>query len=794
MQTLWQDVRYGMRMLVRSPGFTVVAVLTLAAGIGANIAMFGVVNAVLLRPLPFVDPGQLVVVQQHFRRFNMTTGFSYPDYMDLRKQNPVFSDLAAYTRARFDMMEKEGARKIDGACVSGNFFSMLGVSPELGRTFTAADELQDRDGVVVISHDLWQTRFGRSKEVLGQALTLDKRVYIIVGVLPAGFHYPDSVGEAQVWAALCPSSQDHEHWMDRNNCWLSVAGHLRPDLTPEQALSLLNEAYARNEGNSDREVRVVRLRDWVVSDVRTTLWILAVIVGFALLIVCANVANLCLARAAARDKEIAVRRALGASGLRLLGQFTTENVLLSLAGGAAGLVVAGWTIALFRIRIAQVVPLAESIRVEPRVLLFGLALSLWVGCFLGVAPLWSMQPSRLVTVLTGRRSTSGRHRSFSHALVVSQIAVGLILSMGTGLMIRSMMQLSSSDAGFNQDNLVMFRIDMGGADDPRRQQFSEEFLQRLTALPYVKGASSDSSMPCSNRANIGAIYAEGYASPDGKDIMVVSHNVSPDYFRTLQMPIQRGRAISAEEHRRKANVVVISNALAQRFWPNQDPLERELTFCGRHYRVIGIVPDVIQGNAKAERPNHAFFPFDATFHGSDLTFVVRADCDPGQIVEQARVMLRGMDADLPLDDVSTFQAQMNRCVSKERFTTAFLTVFASIALLLIVIGVYGVVSCSVAQRTREIGIRMALGAEKTNILAMVFRQGLILLVAGAAIGIAGAVALTRFLSSYLYGVSPTDPVTYALVPVLITGVTIAACLLPACRAARIDPMVALRYE
>ncbi|MEN6426944.1 MAG: ABC transporter permease [Phycisphaerales bacterium] len=794
MTTLWQDVRYGLRMLARSPGFTMVAVLTLAMGIGANIAMFSVVNAVLLRPLPFKDSGQLAVVQQHFRQFNMTTGFSHPDFMDFRKQNPVFGDLAAYARARFDMMEDQGTRKIDGAHVSGNFFSMLGVSPELGRVFTTGDEAIDADCVAVIGHDLWRTRFGQSRDVLGQTLTLDERVHTIVGVLPAGFRYPDSIGDAQVWTALSPSSKDVQHWMDRNNCWLSVVGCLRPDLTYEQAASSLNGIYARNGGKLDSGVRVSSLRDRVVGDVRTTLWILAVIVGFTLLIVCANVANLCLARAGARDKEMAVRRALGANRLRLLGQLTTENVLLSLAGGIMGLVIAGGTISVFRIRIADVVPMAESIHVEPRVLFFGVTLSLLVGFFLGVAPAWFMQPSRLVTVLTGRHSTSGGHTRFSRALVVSQIAMALILSMGTGLMIRSMMKLGSVDVGFNQSNLVTFRIDTGAREDPQRQQFSQELLERLAALPHVTGVSSDSSMPCSDRANIGPVHVDGYVSPDGKPIMVVSHNVSPDYFRTLQMPIRKGRAISAEEHQRKANVVVISDSLAQRFWPNQDPLERELTFCGRNYRVIGVVPDVIQGNAKAERPNHAFFPFDATFHGSDLSFVVRAECDPGQIVEHARAILRGMDAALPLYDVGTFQTQMDRCVSRERFTTAFLMVFASIALLLIVIGIYGVVSCSVAQRTREIGIRMALGAEKTSILTMVLRQGLILLAAGGAIGVAGAVCLTRFLSSYLYGVSPTDPLTYVMVPAFITAVAIAACLLPARRAAKVEPMVALRCE
>lgn len=794
MNALANDIKYGIRQLIKNPGFTLVAALTLAIGIGANTAVFSVVNAVLLRPLPFKAPEQLVVAEQHVRTFNVTTGFSYPDFLDFRDQGQVFTDLVAYTRARFDMMGDQGAQKIDGAHVSGNFFSMLGISPALGRTFTAGDEQQDSEPVALISHDLWRNRFGQARDVLGQTITIDKGVYTIVGVLPPKFYYPDSIGEAQVWTALSPSSKDRQHWMDRNNCWLSVAGRLRSGVTDEQASSMLTELLTRDGGNSDSEIRIFGLRDRVVGDVRTTLWVLAAIVGFTLLIVCANVANLCLARASSRDKELAVRRALGANKLRLLGQFTTESILLALVGGIAGLVVAVWTVALLKARIADVVPMADAIRVEPQVLLFDLVLSLLVGILLGVAPFWFMHRPHLANILTERRSTSGRHAGLSHLLVVGQIAMALILSMGMGLMIRSMVRLSSADAGFNQDSLVTFRVDMGAREDPQRQQFCEDYVGRLGALPFVKGVATDSSMPCSQVCNMGPVYVEGYTPPDGKPAMAISHNVSPDYFKTLQMPIQRGRAISPEEHQSKGKVVVLSDSLAQRFWPNQDPLDRELTFCGQQYRVIGIVADVAQGNVKASRPDHAFFPFDATFHGPDLNFVVRAECDPGQIIEQCRAMVMDLDATLPLYEVSTFKAQMNKCLSRDRFTAAFLTVFASIALLLIVIGIYGVVSYAVGQRTREIGIRMALGAQKTSILAMVLKQGALLLVIGSVIGIAGAIGLTRFLSSYLYGVSATDPATFVAVPVLLACIALAACYIPARRAAKIDPMEALRYE
>lgn len=794
MGVIWQDIRYGLRMLRKSPGFTMVAALTLAIGIGANIAMFSVVNAVLLRPLPFRDAERLAMIQQHVKTFNVTTGFSYPDFTDFRAQNPVFENLAAYTRARFDVAEDQGTRKIEGAYVSGNFLSMLGVSPKLGRTFTAADERPDAEPVAMISHNLWRDRFGQASDVLGRTMVMDNRVYTIAGVLPLDFHYPESIGEAQIWAALSPSSKDHEHWMDRNNCWLSVVGLLRPGMTHDRALPLLNELLIRNGGNADSEIRMVGLRDLVVSGVGTTLWVLSGIVGFILLIVCANVANLCATKASSRNKEVAVRRALGADKLRLLHQFATESVILSLTGGALGLLVSLWTLAAFKARIADIIPMVDSIRIEPQELLFGLGLSLLVGLVLGVAPFWLLQQPPLISALTERRSASERSRAFSNMLIAGQIALALVLSIGTGLMIRSMVQLSSADVGFNQENLVTFKIDMGQREDPQRRQFSEDFLNRLGALPYVRGVSTDSSMPCSQVCNIGPARVEGYAPPDEKPIMVVSHNVSPDYFKTLRMPIRRGRAISREEHLKGTRVTVINESLAQRFWPDEDPIGRELTFGGQQFRVIGIVADVIQGNIKGDRPDQAFFPFDATFHGSELNFVVRAECDPGQVVEQARAILADLDAALPLYDVSTFKAQMNKCISQERFTALFLTVFASIALLLIVIGVYGVVSCAVTKRTREIGIRIALGAEKTSILAMVLKHGLMLLAIGSVVGIAGAIGLTRFLSGYLYGVSATDTATFVLVPLLIGIVSLSACCLPAWRAARIDPMKALREE
>ena len=551
MGMLWQDIRYGSRMLVKSPGFTVVAVLTLAIGISANVAMFSVVNAVLLRPLPFEEPDRLVVVQQRGKQQGWTTGWSYPDFLDWREQNPVFDGFAAYTRAQFDLNDAEGASKVEGAIVSGGFFSMLETSAGLGRVLAEADEREGGEPVVVISHELWRRRFAQDKAVLGRTITLQDKVYAIVGVLPRGFRYPESLGEAQVWTVLRPTG-DREHWMNRHSCWLAAAGRLKPGLSIDQAQPLLNEMHRRltqAHGTAESEVLVHGLRDMVVQGVRTTLWVLSAVVGFILLIVCANVANLCLTRASSRDREMAIRGALGADKLRLLAQCLTESLLLSLAGGIAGAIVAIWMVAFFRVGIAEFVPLSDSIRILPRELLFGLGVSLLVGVFLGVAPFWVMQRSAAASVLMERRGASRRHAALSNAIIGAQIAAALVLSIGTVLMIRSMMRLSAVNAGFNPENLITFNVGVRRINEQQRYQFSRDFLARLGALPSVTGVSTDSSMPCDPRASSAPVSVEGWTAPDGKPVRACLHNVGENYFKTLQIPLRKGRDISPAEHR-----------------------------------------------------------------------------------------------------------------------------------------------------------------------------------------------------------------------------------------------------
>jgi len=798
MSTLINDIKYAFRQLGKNPGFTTVAVLTLAIGISANITMFSVVNAVLLRPLPFKDADRLVVVQQ-----GTQPTFSYPDFLDWREQNQIFEDFAAYSPALFELVERDGARKIEGAEVSGDFFPMLKISAYLGRIITKADEQQNTGPVAIISYDFWHSHFGQDKEILGRAITLEDNIYTIVGVLPRGFYYPESISNAQIWTVLNPSG---DQLTNRGFYWLRAAGRLKAGLSIEQAVFLMKEKHkqtAQAPGSDDSEISMVGLRDTVVSSVRTTLWVLSVIVGFILLIVCANVVNLCLAKASSRNKEMAVRSALGANKLRLFRQFTTESILLSLIGGVTGLIISVWTLAVFKVKIADIVPMAGSIHIDPQELIFGLGVSLLVGIFLGITSFWHIQRSRPANVLTESRGSSGRHARLSNMMIAAQIAIALVLSSGMVLMIRSMLRLSSADVGFNRENLVTFMIGTREKDATQRYQLSRELLERLSVLPYVKGVSTDSSMPCFPGMITSNVTTEGYMPPDEKPISATYHSVSADYFRTLQIPILKGRGFSPQECQKQEAVVVVNESLARLFWPEQDPIGRQLSFFGQQNRVIGVTADMIQGNIKMDKPSHLFFPFDrypmitrffGLFVGCNLNVVVRTASGPGPVIEQARAILKDIDSTLPLYNVSTFKAEMDKCISQERFTTAFLTVFACIALLLIVIGIYGVVSYAVARQTRDIGIRMALGAQKTSILAMVLKHGLLLLAIGLVIGIAGSIGLTRFLAGYLYEVSTTDPVTFVLAPIIITIVSMLACYIPARRAARTNPIETLRYE
>lgn len=790
MTALWQDIKYGLRGLAGNPGFAVSVVATLAVGIGANIAMFSAVNGVLLRPLPLRDPEQLVIVQRHLVEHRVTAGFSYPEFLEWREQQAVLQDFAAYAPTQFDLVLAQGAKRIPGAIVSGNFFSLLGVSAALGRTLSRSDEEGGSEQVVVIRHDLWEQQFGSRAETLGQTITLATGVHTIVGVLPRGFRYPDALGDAQLWTVLNPAGPERTNQV----LWLSGLGRLKSGTSTERARSLLTDFQSRQAGPIRIQVLVVGLRDMVVTGVRPTLWVLSAIVGLVLLAVCANVAHLCVARMASRGTEMAIRSALGASRLRLLGQTTAEALLLSFTGGIAGLVIAVIVISVFRVAIADSVPLADSIRLEYRELLFGAVVSLLVGVFLGAIPPRAVRRSGFTAVLTERGGSSGRHGRLSNAMIAVQISLAFVLSVGMVLMSRSIARLSSVDSGFEGKNLMTFSVGAGRLNPQQRLQFTQDVLQRLRALPSIEGASTDSSMPTSQRGRSAPVSADAQPASGDEQMRACIHDVSTDYFRTLHLPVRRGRDFSPAELVGKARVAVVSENLARALWPTEDPINKVLTLVGQQYRVIGIVADMLQGSVRMEKPKHIFVPFDVPSPGPELKFVVRTESTASPVMGSVRAILREIDPTLPLYGETTFASQMNASINQERFTATFLAVFSCISLLLVVIGVYGVVSYTVRRRTREIGVRMALGASRMSILTMTLTHGLILLVIGSVVGIAGAWALTRFLTRYLYGVSRTDPVTFVSVTALVAAVSLLACLVPARRASRMDPMTALRSE
>jgi predicted permease len=814
MENLLQDLRYGIRMLAKKPAFAAVAVLALALGIGANTAIFSVVNAVLLRPLPFKDPDRLMIVWEDNTKLGFPKDTPAPaNFVDWRDQNQVFDGMAAVATQTFNLTGAGEPEKLEGQRVSASFFPLLGVEPTLGRSFLPEEDRPEGERVVIMSHGLWQRRFGSDPAIVGKPLTLNGQPYTVVGVMPKSFRFPDpfesETEENSVWVPIAFSSQEASN---RGGHYLLVYARAKPGVTVKQAQADMNTIAARlqqqyPDTNTSLGAVVTSLHEQVVGDIRPALLILLGAVAFVLLIACANVANLLLARAAARQKETALRTALGASRSRLIAQFMTESVLLAALGGAVGLLLAvvgmRVLVALMPANLSQ----AKDINIDAKVLGFTLLVSLVTGVIFGLAPaLHASRPDLNESLKEGGKGTAGVARSRVRGLlVISEVALALVLLIGAGLLINSFLRLRSVDPGFNADNLLTMKVVLPRLKYPdpvRRTAFYDELLQRVSSLPGVQSAGVTTNLPLTFKGNNGGVTIEGRPepAPDERPI-VITRTVSPDYFRTMNIPVLKGRQFSPQDTADKPGVVIVSEATARQFWPGEDAIGKRIKLGGFNsdapwLSVVGVAKDVRQFELDIAPKPQAYFPYAQMTYSylAPRDLVVRTSGDPLGLAAAVRGEVWAIDKDQPVSNVATMEQILSNSVARQRFNMLLLVIFAAVALVLAAVGIYGVISYSVTQRTHEIGIRMALGATSKDVLTLVVGQGLKLVSAGVGIGLGSAFVLTRLMQSLLFGVSATDPTTFAAISAVLVAVAMLASYVPARKATKVDPMVALRYE
>jgi putative ABC transport system permease protein len=802
-----QDLRFAVRMLRKSPGFTAVAVIALALGIGANTAIFSVVNTVLLRPLPYKDPDQLVMVWED------ATRHGYPrdtpaaaNFVDWRDQNSVFTGMAAIADMNFNLTGTGDPERLKGRRVSANLFPLLAVDPQLGRVFSAAEDQPGAAKVTLLSYRLWQRGFGGDPAIVGKPLTLNSETYTIVGVMPARFQFPEKDDELWVPIALDASAA-----ANRNRHYLEVLARLKPGVTLQQARTEMTTIGARLQqqypkSNADLGVAVTSLHEHLVGDIKPALLILLGAVGLVLLIACANVANLLLARAAIRQKEIALRVALGARRWRLLRQFMTESVLLATVGGIVGLAIAYVGLVLLRTFIPENISQAREISLDFKVLGFTLLVSILTGLVFGLAP--AIQAARLNQSETlkegGRDSVTGRSgKRIRGLLVTAEVAVSLVLLIAAGLLINSFLRLRNIDPGFRVDHLLTMKIELPEPkyeEMERRTTFYNDLIQRVQSLAGVRAAAVTTNLPLYRQGNSISVRLEGKPEPQpGQELIVVTRIVSPGYFDTMSIPLLAGRPISDQDSETSPNVVVISETMAKRFWPGEESIGKRLA-AGRvrsdadWIQVVGIVKDVRQFELNAEPRPQMYLSYRQADFFAPEDLVVRTDIEPASVAVTVRKAVWEIDKDQPVSNIRTMEDILADSIARQRFSMLLLGVFAGVALLLAAVGIYGVMSYSVAQRTHEIGIRMALGAQTGAVLKLAVGYGLKLVLAGVAVGLVAAFILTRLMSTLLFGVTPTDPATFALISLLLISVAALASYIPARRATKVDPLIALRYE
>ncbi|HEX8560747.1 MAG TPA: ABC transporter permease [Pyrinomonadaceae bacterium] len=798
-EQLMKDLRYGFRMLRRKPGFTAVAVLTLALGIGANTAIFSVVNAVLLRPLPYAEPGRLVSVYETLPQGG-TGSVSAPNLLDWRAQSDVFTGIAAYEFGDFNLQEEQQPVRAVGVRVTANFFEVLGATPQAGRGFVEGEDTAGRERVVVLSDRLWRRSYGAAPDVVGRDILLGGEKYQVVGVMPPSVQFPSA--SAELWAPLVFGDGE---LASRGSHSFSVLARLKPGVSFEQAqeqMSVVGRALekqhpAQQEG---RNVALVRVEEEVVQGVRPALLILLGAVGFVLLIACTNVANLLLARAASRRKEVAIRSALGAGRWRLMRQFLTESVLLALLGGAAGLLVAVWTLRGLSTLAAGYLARPDEVGLDWQVLAFTAGLSILTGVVAGLAPALHASRADVQETLkeSGNAGSSGRGTWLRGGLAVAEVAAALVLLVGAGLLVKSFLRLQRVETGLRPEGVLTMRVSLPEAryDTPQKTAvFYREVLGRVSSLPGVEAAGVINMLPLQRYGTNGEIRVEGREPlPPGRVPLTEFRTASAGYFKALGIPLLAGRVFEPADESEGARHVVVSRALVRTFFPDGDALGKRVQAGGDSWwTIVGVVGDVKQsGLTRPSRPE-LFFPYTA-YRADGMTLVVRGAGDASELTGAVRREVQAVDPNQPVYNVRTMTEVIDLSISNRRLNMTLLTIFAGLATLLAVVGIYSVMSYLVTQHTREIGIRVALGARPANILKLVLGQGLWLTLAGVGVGALAAFGLTRLMSSLLYEVEGTDVTTYASVSLLLVAVALVACYVPARRATKVDPLIALRYE
>ena len=814
METLLQDIRYGIRMLAKNPGFTAIAILTLALGIGANTAIFSVINAELLRPLPFRDPSQLVRVASANARIHTVSGaVSYPDFADWRSQNHIFQDMAAYVDSSFALTGTAQPAHLQGASITADMFNLLGASPELGRTFLPEDD-EPHHHVVILSHGLWKERFGGDPQIIGRVITLDNSAYTVVGVMPASFQYLLQREAPALWSSFSPlreSTTDSPTMADQREAhFLRVIARMKPGVTVAEAqanMDVITSSLAKQYPDSNKYfgARVVSEQEELTHSLRPALFVMMVAVGFVLLIACVNVANLLLARATGRTREIAIRSALGAGRQRVVRQLLTESFLLALMAGTLGLLLAVWgSAALVRFSPENLPRIAE-IQMDGWVLAFTMGLALLTGMLFGLAPALQVSHANIVDALKegALSSTAGRGRhALRSSLVVIEMALALVLLVGSGLLIRSLVQLQNVNPGFDAHNVMTSNVDLPDAkySDAKKAQYFKELMPQLKALPGVQSAGGIYPLPMGGDEIRTSFQIEGHPVAKSEEPHTSLRDITPDYFATMRIPILQGRDFGAQDEVASTPVIIINEALARQFFPGENPIGKHMkpevgsgTTEPLMREIVGVVGNVKFHDLSDEWAPESYIPYAQISFGS-LTLVVRTEQDPHSLAKPIAETVRSLDKDLPTYAPKTVDEYLNGTIAQPRFNTYLLGIFAALAMLLTAVGLYGVISYSVAQRTHELGIRMALGGQPGDMLRLIVGQGLRLASYGVGIGLVAAFALTHFLSSMLFGISATDPISYVAVVSLLLVVVVVACYVPARRAMRVDPMVALRYE